>query len=89
MFKSILYLILSLTVVFYALPRIPLIHTQFEAQLFSGIWLVFALLILGAHLDQLLGLDEEKRKRLQRLKHVRLREKEQELIKWKRKKAVM
>ncbi|MFT9486390.1 MAG: hypothetical protein ACH0QD_03335 [Tepidibacillus sp.] len=79
-FKTIIYLILTLAVIFYAIPRVPLFDSSSLAKAFSIVWFFFALLILGAHLDHLLGLDEEKRIRLAHLEKVRLWRKEQHLL---------
>lgn len=81
MIKTLIYFIFSLAAVFYALPRLPFLSENQTATFFSAIWLLFALLIVGAHLDHLLGLDEEKRKRLTKLKKYQLWRKEQKILK--------
>jgi len=77
MVKSLIYFIVSLATMFYALPRIPLLGYNNGAFIFSIVWLLFGLLVVGAHLDQMIFLDEKKRKRLARLKKIRYRKQEQ------------
>jgi len=88
LFKSIVYFILSLALLFYGVPRIPMFDADDKGLLFSAVWLFFALLIVGAHLDQLIGLDEEKRDGL-KLKKVQRLKKEQEVFHIQRKRGVM
>lgn len=81
MVKSLFYLIIVLAVVFYALPIIPISSQQLLDKIFSILWIVFALLIIGAHLNILLDLDEKKRKEIDRLERYKLWEKEQRVLK--------
>ncbi|MFV9511206.1 hypothetical protein [Tepidibacillus sp. LV47] len=78
--KSIVYFIIALASLFYAIPRIPLFQGDLSAQIFAVTWILFALLVVGAHLDQLLFLDEEKRKQLARIKKYQRLKKEQEIL---------
>ncbi|WP_339060141.1 hypothetical protein [Tepidibacillus marianensis] len=80
MVKTIIYFIISLAILFYAIPRIPLLHADSIAQVFAFTWVFFALLVVGAHLDQLLFLDEEKMKHLVKIKAYKRWEKEQEIL---------
>jgi len=80
MLKSLIYLIFSLAILFYALPRINFFINNPAAKVFNIVWLIFALLIIGAHLDHLLGLDEEKKKHLAFLKKYHLRERDQKIL---------
>jgi len=80
MLKTIIYFIISLAILFYAIPRIPLFHADFAAQLFAFAWLFFALLVVGAHLDQLLFLDEEKRNQIAKIKAYKRWKREQEIL---------
>ncbi|GED13901.1 hypothetical protein [Aneurinibacillus migulanus] len=59
-FRNISYLIFAFVLVFYGLPRLPLLVDQTEAVLFSAVWLGFALLIIGANLYQIIGEREER-----------------------------
>ena len=80
MVKSIIYFIIALATTFYAIPRIPLIGNHTVEILYSVSWLAFALLILGAHVDRLLILDETKKKRLEQLKKLNRRKREQQIL---------
>lgn len=81
MLKSMIYLILSLATVFYALPRFQFLSNDFGLSLFSIAWVLFALIVVGAHLDHLLQIDEGKRKRLAQLKKYEMWKREQKI--WK------
>lgn len=80
MLRGIIYLILSLAIIFYGLPRLEVFSDIQGFQVFSIAWIVFALLVVGAHLDYLLILDEEKRKRTNQLKRYKLWRKEQQIL---------
>ncbi|TCS83592.1 hypothetical protein [Tepidibacillus fermentans] len=82
MVKSIIYFILALASLFYALPRIPLFQANSTDQMFAIAWIIFALLVVGAHLDQLLLSDEDKRKHLARIRNYQRLKKEQELLRF-------
>lgn len=58
--RSISYLIIAFFIVLYGLPRLPLLHVHSTAFTFSIIWLGFALLIIGAHLYQIIHLRERR-----------------------------
>ena len=78
--KSIIYLILALATVFYALPKLNFTSGDLEVKLFSIFWIIFALLIIGAQLDYLLILDEDKRRRTLRRKKYLLWKREQRVL---------
>ncbi|MCI1693537.1 hypothetical protein [Aneurinibacillus aneurinilyticus] len=59
-FRNISYLIFAFVLVFYGLPRLPLLADKAEAVLFSIVWLGFALLIIGANLYQIISEREER-----------------------------
>ncbi len=85
MFRSIIYFILALSTTFYAIPRIPFDSNQSLAIIFSISWLFFAFLILGSHVDRLLILDETKRKRLDQLKKIQRRRREEDILQYQKK----
>lgn len=62
LFKRLVYLIFSLSIVFYALPRINLFSNNLNELIFSSAWIVFALIVIGAQLLQLLIIDEDRRR---------------------------
>ncbi len=79
MLKTIIYLIIILATVFYALPRIDLYTTSIEELIFNLSWLLFALFIIGAQIDQMLMIDEEKRVKNNRLKRYKIQQKEKKI----------
>ncbi len=81
MVKRLFYLIITLAIVFYALPIIPISSQQVLPKMFSIVWIAFALLIIGAQLNSLLDLDEKKRKDLIKLERYKTWKKEQRILK--------
>ncbi|MFD2613497.1 hypothetical protein [Paenibacillus gansuensis] len=69
--KPVLYLGLALGLLIYAIPRLENGYGLTLPTLFSCIWICFALLIIAAQLHFLLGVDEEKRKELAKIKRIR------------------
>lgn len=53
------FLLTTLLLVFYALPRLPLLAQSPTAVIFSLVWLGFSFMIMGANLYQLLGKSNE------------------------------
>jgi hypothetical protein len=60
--KAFIYLAIGLVMLFYAVPRLPDV-TFSEEGVFTIVWLLFALLTVGANLYVLIGVDKERRKR--------------------------
>lgn len=60
------YFILSLTVLIYGLPRMSFYSEVPVEMTFSWAWLLFAVLVVGAHLSNILeiGKEELRRQRL-------------------------
>lgn len=81
MFKRLIYLIISLSIVFYALPRINFFSNNSEELIFSTAWIVFALIVIGAQLQQLLIIDEDRRRVRYIYQRSKLRERERKLLK--------
>lgn len=80
MIRSFFNLIIALAIVFYALPLVPFFSQNSLASLFSMVWVTFALIIIGAHLNSLIELDLKKRINLIKLEKYRLWKKEQKLL---------
>ncbi|UHA76143.1 hypothetical protein KIK04_17330 [Paenibacillus sp. 481] len=64
-----------------ALPIVKTAHLSTGATWFSFVWIGFALLVLGAHLYRLLGVDEEAERHLQRIRREKLRRLEEHVLK--------
>jgi hypothetical protein len=49
------FLVVTILLVFYALPRLPILNQHPAALIFSAAWLLFALIFIGSSVYQLLG----------------------------------
>ena len=72
--KHVLYMLIALGMLLYALPNISFRPDDSWVSLFGIIWSVFAFLIIGAHLHFLLGVDTENKKQLEWIRRAKLRE---------------
>ncbi len=63
-----IYLILALAMVLIAIPRLELGAGGTLSTVFGLIWIGFALLVIAANLYTLLGVDEETRQQLDRIR---------------------
>ncbi|WP_025693134.1 hypothetical protein [Paenibacillus zanthoxyli] len=70
-FKHVLYLILALVMLLYALPRLSP-DGPAPVFVFGALWVAFALLVIAAHLHFIIGVDEEKAKRLEAVRKAKL-----------------
>ncbi len=66
--KHIIYFSLALGMLLYAVPRLELGQGVSMASIFSLVWVCFALLVIGANLHHILGVDEETKQELRRVK---------------------
>lgn len=82
--KNVVYMSVALGMIVYAVPRIDMSGTATLQTVFSIVWIAFSLMIVAAHLHELLGVDEEKRKELDKIKRMKRWQMEQ-LVKGKRK----
>ncbi|WCM62902.1 hypothetical protein T3H97_08290 [Paenibacillus sp. LX16] len=80
--KHGLYTLIALTMVLVALPRISLAGGLNWVNGFGMVWVLFALLVIGANMHFLLGVDEEKRKTLERVRRAKM---QQWQMKWDKK----
>ncbi|MFC0214103.1 hypothetical protein ACFFK0_16875 [Paenibacillus chartarius] len=78
-FRNIIYMSLALGMLFYAVPRLELGQGISTAAVFGAVWIGLALLIVAAHLHEILGVDEETRKELSRIKRMKKWQLEQTL----------
>ena len=77
---SVVSIIVVLTMLFIALPTIPIREGWSLASVFGLIWSAFALLIIGAHLYRLLRVDEATEARLRQVKAERYRAVEERIM---------
>lgn len=72
--KSIIYMSVALGLLIYAVPRLSIGHGFTLPTVFGIVWIGFALLVVAAHLHRILGVDEETKRELARVrKYSRLR----------------
>jgi len=72
--KHAVYLILALAMLVYAIPLIKFQPGGDFVSWFGMIWSAFALLVIGAHLHFLLGVNEEKQRALDAARRAKLSE---------------
>ncbi|MGZ9583242.1 hypothetical protein [Paenibacillus marinisediminis] len=77
---SVASIVVVLTMLFIALPTIPLREGISLASVFGLVWAAFAVLIIGAHLYRLLGVDEVTEEKLRRVKAERYRMMEKQVM---------
>lgn len=73
-FKHVLYLVMALSMLLYALPKLSLENGSGFVFGFGVAWCAFAFLVIAAHLHFILGVDEEKHKRLEAVRKAKLNE---------------
>lgn len=69
--KRLTTFILSVAVLFYAVPRLPLQLEMSFSSWFAFIWLAFALLVIAANWRSALGVDGEEAKQMERIKNLK------------------
>lgn len=66
--------VFSLAILFYAVPRLPLVSEASLASSFSFVWLGFAFLVIAAHFRSVLDVDrDEAVRKAERLREARWR----------------
>ncbi|MCL6602764.1 MAG: hypothetical protein K6T94_07810 [Paenibacillus sp.] len=71
-FKHVAYLLLALAMLLYALPQLSPGTGSGFVFAFGIAWCAFAFLVIAAHLHFILGVDEEKAKRLEAVRKAKL-----------------
>lgn len=69
--KNILFIALTFAMLLYAIPQLSFDETWTASTIFSLLWILFSLVVIAAHLHQLLGVDEAEQERLDAIKRVR------------------
>ncbi|MEF2968843.1 hypothetical protein V3851_23895 [Paenibacillus sp. M1] len=72
--KHVVYLILALAMLVYALPMISFEPGGGWVSAFGAVWAAFAFLVIGAHLHFILGVNEEKQRALDAVRRAKLRD---------------
>ena len=78
--KHVIYLLIALSMLVIALPRISFAGGMDWVNIFGIVWVLFSLLIVGAHLHFILGVDEEKKRALDAIRRAKLRQWEMKLL---------
>ncbi|WP_426640444.1 hypothetical protein [Paenibacillus illinoisensis] len=78
--KHVIYLLIALSMLVIALPRISFAGGMDWVNIFGIVWVLFSLLIIGAHLHFILGVDEEKKRALEAVRRAKLRQWEMKLV---------
>jgi hypothetical protein len=78
--KHVIYLLIALSMLVIALPRISFAGGMDWVNIFGIVWVLFSLLIVGAHLHFILGVDEEKKRGLEAIRRAKLRQWEMKLL---------
>ncbi|HEY0826532.1 MAG TPA: hypothetical protein VGE40_00405 [Bacilli bacterium] len=66
--KNLIYLGVVLAMLVYAIPLLEIGQGFTPKNIFAFVWIGLAMLVIAAHLHQILGVDEETRKQLARVK---------------------
>ncbi|MDP4097894.1 hypothetical protein OIN60_14050 [Paenibacillus sp. P96] len=72
--KHGVYVLIALAMLLIALPRISLTGGLGLVNGFGIVWVLFALMVIGANLHFLLGVDDEKRQALERVRKAKLQQ---------------
>ncbi|MEF3307592.1 MULTISPECIES: hypothetical protein [Paenibacillus] len=67
--KSVIYMSLALGMLIYAVPRLDIGGGFTLPTVFGIVWIGFALMIVAAHLHRILGVDEETKHELARVRN--------------------
>lgn len=70
--RHIAYMAAALGMLLYALPRLDFTGAWDAATVFGLVWCAFALIVIAANLNEVLFINEERRKQLDRIKRAKL-----------------
>jgi len=65
--KTIIYMSVAGGMVIYAVPKLEMGQGFTLPTIFGIVWISMALLVIAAHLHQIIGVDEETKKQLERI----------------------
>lgn len=69
--KNILYMSIALGMLLYAVPQLAMGGGFTAETVFGVVWMCFALLVVAAHLHDLLGVDAETKERIRQVKRMK------------------
>jgi hypothetical protein len=70
-FKHVILMSITLGMLFYSLPQLDIHAEMTLPTVFAFTWMGMALLVIAAHLHQILGVDEEQKQELNRVKRMK------------------
>ncbi|MEO3943996.1 hypothetical protein [Gorillibacterium sp. CAU 1737] len=76
---SLIRLSLIAGMLIYAVPQLPMGRGFTSASVFAVCWLAFALILIAAHLYDVMGVKEEKREELRRIERMKRWQREERL----------
>ena len=85
--KYVVYLSCALGMLIYAVPRLDVGGGWTLPTVFAAVWILFALLVISAYLHYLMGVDEEMKKELTRVKRMKRWQLEQRIARLGRRKG--
>lgn len=71
-FKHVVYMLAALAMLLYALPKLSFQNSSGFVLGFGVVWCLFAFMVIAAHLHFIIGVDEEKQKRLEAVRKHKL-----------------
>ncbi|SFE22520.1 hypothetical protein SAMN05216378_2793 [Paenibacillus catalpae] len=69
--KHVIYLVVALAMLFIGVSRLELNGPWNAVTIFGVVWTLFALVVIAAHLNALLWMNEQKKKELDRIKQMK------------------
>ncbi|PZE21460.1 hypothetical protein [Paenibacillus xerothermodurans] len=69
--KHIIYMGLALGMLFYAVPRLDMSGGFTLPAVFGIVWIAFALMNIAAHLHEILGVEEETKREMAKVKKMK------------------
>ncbi|MCM3630021.1 hypothetical protein M3194_22055 [Paenibacillus glycanilyticus] len=69
--KHIIYLTVALAMLFFGVSKLELNGPWNAVTIFGVVWTLFALIVIAAHLNALLWMNEQKKKELARIKQMK------------------
>lgn len=69
--KHAIYLTIAVAMLFIGVSRLDLNGPWNAVTIFGVVWTLFALIVIAAHLNALLWMNEQKKKELERIKQVK------------------
>ncbi|MNO94656.1 hypothetical protein D3C76_862790 [compost metagenome] len=73
-FTHFLYMLLALAMLIYAIPMISLNIENRWVSWFGVVWVLFAFLVIAAHWHVILGVEDEKKKALERTRQAKFQQ---------------